>query len=153
MSLQKIDVDWDIYRMIENERRGFDEPQYVALRRLLKLPELAPVSAAASEPAPASSLGVPWVEDGVQVPHGARARMSYLRNTQHYEGQFLGGKLVVGSVGYSTLSAAANAVAVTKDGSRTQLNGWNYWEAQFPGETKWRSLKDMRDRVRPRVFR
>ena len=28
--LQKIEVDWDIYRLIDNERRGFDEPQYVA---------------------------------------------------------------------------------------------------------------------------
>jgi hypothetical protein len=29
--LQKIDVDWDIHKMIEGERSSFDEPPYVAL--------------------------------------------------------------------------------------------------------------------------
>jgi hypothetical protein len=44
--LQKIDVDWDIHKMIESERSSFDEPPYVALRRLLKLPppQLSPKS-------------------------------------------------------------------------------------------------------------
>lgn len=146
MQLQKIDIDWDIHRLIEGERRGFDEPPYIALRRLLKLPDVS---------APASSgetNGVDWSEDGVRVPHGSLARMSYQRGRQVYEGRFLNGKLIVNGQSFDTLSAAASALAVTKDGTTTNLNGWNYWETRFPGEGKWRSLKEMRDEVRKEML-
>ncbi|NKL03313.1 hypothetical protein GFM02_35095 [Rhizobium leguminosarum bv. viciae] len=140
--LQKIDIDWDIHRMIESERRGFDEPPYVALRRLLKLPVLEATAIAAG----AKELS--WHEDGVSVPHGSLARMSYQRGRQVFEGKFLDGRLVVNNKSFDSLSAAANALAETKDGKKTQLNGWNYWEARFPGEQVWRSLKQMREECR-----
>ncbi len=144
MQLQKIDIDWDIHKLIEAERKGFDEPQYVALRRLLNMPppELR------TEESPRPGSGIPWVEDGVKVPHGSVARMQYQRGKQRYEGKFFDGNLVIGDKAFGTLSAAANALAVTKGGGKTQLNGWNYWEAKFPGEAHWRSLKEMRDNVR-----
>ena len=34
-------------------------------------------------------------------------------------------------------------IAVTKDGAKTSLNGWNYWEVQLPGSAKWRSIGSM----------
>jgi len=136
--LQSIDVDWDIYKMIETERRSFDEPPYVALRRLLKLPGSVAVKQSDER------IGRPWIEEGVEVPHGSLARMEYQRGSQVYEGKFLNGKLVVGGKSFETLSAAAGALAKTKDGSKPSLNGWLYWKVQFPGETKWRSLQEMR---------
>jgi hypothetical protein len=136
--LQKIDIDFDIHRMIEGERESFDEPPYIALRRLLKLP---PPKAA---PASKTSSGIPWSDDGVTIPHGSMARMEYGRGSQLYEGQFLNGKLVVNGVPYDTLSAASDALAVTKSGKKTSLNGWLYWKVQFPNETTWRSLNEMR---------
>ncbi|HEY0281955.1 MAG TPA: hypothetical protein VGC27_04965 [Rhizomicrobium sp.] len=143
--LQKIDIDWDIHKMIEAERRSFDEAPFLALRRLLKLPppKLPPLSEKAD-----IGAGIPWIEDGVSVPHGALAKMEYQRGTQVYEGQFLNGKLVVNGRSFDALSAAANAFAVTRDGSQTNLNGWNYWKAKFPGETTWRSLGDMRQKAK-----
>lgn len=143
LQLQKIDIDWDIHKLIEAERRSFDEAPYLALRRLLNLPA-PPVT----EPAEVRKIsdGIPWSDEGVIVPHGSLARMEYLRGTQVYEGQFLNGKLVVNGQSFLSLSAAADSLAVTKDGRKTSLNGWNYWTAKFPGETKWRSLKDMRRR-------
>jgi hypothetical protein len=140
--LQSIDVDWDIYKMVETERRSFDEPHYAALRRLLKLPTLK------TSPEPEVETGRAWVEDGVEVPHGSAARMEYLRGSQVYEGRFLNGKLVVNGKSYEALSAAASALAKTKDGSKPSLNGWLYWKVQFPGETVWRSLEEMRQRSR-----
>ena len=137
-ALESIEVDWDIYKMIQTERRSFDEPDYVALRRLLKLP--APKASPALDAEP----GLPWVEDGVEVPHGSLARMEYLRGSQVYEGRFLNGKLVVNGKSFGSLSAAASALAMTKDGSKPSLNGWLYWKAQFPGETVWHSLGAMR---------
>jgi len=140
--MERIEIDWDIHKLIEAERWGFDEPPYVALRRLLKLPAVAP------QPPRLEPLGasIPWAEDGVTVPHGSAARMEYDRGRQVYEGQFLNGRLVVNGQSFKTLSAAASALAVTKDGMHPNLNGWNYWHAQFPGETKWRFLRDLRGR-------
>jgi hypothetical protein len=143
--LQTIDIDWDIHQLIVAERASFEEPAYLALRRLLKLPD---PKAATSPERRGVEGGIPWTEDGVSVPHGSLARMEYLRGSQVYEGQFLNGKLVVNGVPYHSLSAAADALAVTKDGSKTSLNGWNYWKAKFPNETRWRSLRDLRQKAK-----
>ncbi len=139
--LQKIEIDWDIHKLIEAERTSFNEPPYVALRRLLKLP--APQSDAAVVPQDLGN-GIPWTDAGVVVPHGALARMEYDRGRQIYEGRFLNGKLIVDGQQFESLSAAANALAVTKDGNKTSLNGWNYWKVKFPGETTWRPLNALR---------
>jgi len=145
MQLQKIDIDWDIHKMIEGERRSFEELPYIALRRLLKLPALESPEIAPEDPVGA---GVPWTEDGVVVPHGSLAKMEYLRGSQVYEGKFLNGMLVVNGQSFRSLSAAANALAVTKDGTKPSLNGWIYWQAKFPGEPKWKSLSNLRDKIR-----
>lgn len=140
--MQAIEIDWEIHQKIEAARRSFVEPPYVALRRLLGLPEPEP---SPTQPAPeAIGAGAPWVEANVTVPHGSAARMEYDRGKQVFEGQFLNGRLVVNGQSFKTLSAAATALAVTKNGDRTNLNGWNYWQARFPGETNWRLLRDMR---------
>lgn len=141
-ALQKIEIDFDIHKLIEGERSSFAEPPYVALRRLLKLPALT--AAPAPQTPAASSSGLPFVSDGVTVPHGSLARMEYDWGAQVYEGQFLNGKLVVNDRKFDSLSAAANAVAITRKGKDTSLNGWNYWQAKFPGESKWRQLSEMR---------
>ena len=154
MQLRQIEIDFDIHQMIELERRGFDEPPYVALRRLLKLSGIGGEQAQvkAKEPpqisAKAEENGKPFYADGVLVPHGSLARMKYARGTQVYEGQFLDGKLVVNGISYSALSPAASALGITKNGTTTSLDGWLYWEAKFPGETNWRKLSDLREKIR-----
>jgi hypothetical protein len=146
--LLHLEIDLDIHNLIEAERRNLDEPQYLALRRLLKLPDLG-------GPSNASEVGeaLPWTDEGVIVPHGSRARMEYARGSQVYEGRFLNGKLVINGHEYRSLSAAADAVAVTKAGRKTSLNGWFYWKVQFPNETQWRSLQELRSgRKRYRIM-
>ena len=144
MNLKTIEIDFDIHKLIEAERRSFDEPEYVALRRLLGLPE---AKQAEIEDEVVSREGLPFVEDGVSILHGSDARMRYLRSTQLYEGKFLDGKLVVDGKAYPTLSAAASDLARTKDGKKTSLNGWLYWEVRAPGTAKWRAMKDLRDQA------
>lgn len=147
MQLQKIEIDFDIHKLIEAERQNFEEPPYVALRRLLKLP----ISTARVEADRELEPGIPFVEDGVSIPHGSFARMEYQRGKQVYEGRFLNGKLVVNGQSFDALSPAAVAFAVTKKGGSPSLNGWIYWKAKFPGETHWRSLWDMREEARKRT--
>lgn len=142
MQLQSIDIDFDIHKLIEAERKSFDEPPHVALRRLLGLQEDEKVLVESTREDVGE--GMPFVEDGVHVPHGSWARMKYQRGKQVYDGRFLNGKLVVNGQSFPSLSAAANACAITKSGGKTSLNGWLYWEVKFPGESRWRALDDMR---------
>jgi hypothetical protein len=145
--LVPMDVSFDIHKRVEAERRSFDEPQHVALRRLLGLPEgQAPAD---DERGPAAT-GKPWRDGHVEVPHGSDARMSYGRGKQEFAGKFLDGKLVVDGRSFDTLSDAASSLAVTKYGDHPSLNGWNYWEVRFPGETEWRSMTRMRQDARKR---
>lgn len=144
MQLRTIEIDFEIHKAIEAERRSFDEPEYVALRRLLKMED---VEAPKSPENEVGRDGRPFVEDGVSVVHGSDARMRYLRGTQLYEGKFLDGMLVVDGTAYPTLSAAASDLARTKEGKKTSLNGWLYWEVRAPGTAKWRAMKDLRDRA------
>ncbi len=122
--------------------------KHLAETGMVKLPDLAEESEG-DEWAGA----LPWTDEGVIIPHGSRARMEYARGSQVYEGRFLNGKLVVDGQGYKSLSAAADAVAITKAGKKTFLNGWLYWKVQFPDETQWRSLQEMRSgRKRYRIM-
>ena len=133
--LQKIEIDWDIHKLIEAERRSFEEPPYIALRRLLKLPALKLSSASELRDI---GTGSPWTDEGVTVPHGSLAQMKYDRGAQVYEGQFLNGQLVVNGERFSSLSAAANALAVTKEGRKNPLNGGTIGKQKFSGEAEWR---------------
>jgi hypothetical protein len=128
--------------LIEAERCGFDEPPYVALQRLLKLPPLATANGSAE-----TEDGADKARRGSRMASQSRTGRLRAWNTygaQTYEGKFLNRRLVVNGRSFDTLSAAASALAVTKDGSKTNLNGWNYWKVKFPGDTRWRGLRDMR---------
>ncbi|HQA17287.1 MAG TPA: hypothetical protein PK680_02770 [Novosphingobium sp.] len=145
MDTTTIEIDFEVYKLIEAERRSFSETPLSALRRLLKLPERQPQSEYAQ---PIQSSGKVWSDDGVVVPHGSRARMEYGRGSQRYEGQFLDGMLVVNGSKFSSLSEAASALAKTKDGRSTSLNGWNYWEVQFPESDRWEPMEHLRRRAK-----
>ena len=80
--MKTIDIDFDIHRLIELERNGFDEPENAALRRLLKLPDaqIAPRQTPSNRPVPTEGqmlLGRPWSGKGVTLPHGTELRMEY----------------------------------------------------------------------------
>jgi len=96
---------------------------------------------------PLKEIGADFEQDGVVIPHGTPARMEYLNGEQIYEGRFEDGVLMVNGYAYSSLSTAANSLAITKDGKKTNLNGWLYWKAQLPGSPDWVSLKELRDEI------
>src|SRR5213082_2882438 len=102
VKLVPMDVDFDIHKKVEAERRSFDEPQYVALRRLLGLPDISPLPE--NENVPTLATGKPWRDGHVEVPHGSDARMRYGRGKQEFDGKFLSGKLVVDGRSFTSLS-------------------------------------------------
>jgi len=139
-TLRTIEIDFDIHQMIELERKGFDEPEYLALRRLLKLPD----SDAGAETVPPveTPTGRPWSGKGVELPHGTELRMEY--NGQVFRGYIENGVWVVEGHRAKSPSDAAGSAAMTKSGTRPSLNGWVYWEVKRPNDANWRALKGLR---------
>ena len=136
-----IEIDFDIHKKIELERRSFSEPQYIALRRLLGLPEPHD-SGEGSPTVVATANGRAWSGKRVTLPHGTKVRMLY--NDRLHNGQILDGFWVIEGRKYTSPSGAAGGVAVTKAGGKTRLDGWIYWEAQIPGETNWVPIEKLR---------
>lgn len=145
MPTKTIEIDFDVHRLIELERRGFDEPENSALRRLLKLPEQP------ARPAPASLIddstpasGEPWSWKGVQLPHGTELRMEYAGQLVH--GRVHQGKWRIEGKDFNSPSDAAGSSVKTKDGKSTNLNGWVYWEVKRPGDSTWHRLQSLKPR-------
>ncbi len=118
---RNIEIDFDVHKLIEKERRSFDDPPNAALRRLLKLPE---------KKNDRQSSGRAWSSEGAVLPHGTRVRMSYSQKL--IEGEIVDGAWVCDGRVFDSPSSAASAMALTKDGQTTSLNGWNYWQAKLP---------------------
>ena len=134
--MRTIEVDFDVHKRIEMERRGFDEPPNVALRRLIGLPEAHPQSTIQS-----ASAGSGWSGDGVELPNGTRTRMAYNRIAHH--GVIEGNEWSVGGQRFASPSGAM-AVARTRRGRQTRLDGWKYWEVLLPGSEEWVPLDSLR---------
>lgn len=144
MGMRKtIEVDFEVHKMIEMERKGFEEPENDALRRLLQLPEREAVVDRA-DTTPSSAVNGPraWLGGGVELPHGTALKMDY--RGQAIVGRIDNGEWLVDGVRYSSPSAAAGSSVRTKGGGPTSLNGWNYWEVKRPGDHAWTTLYELR---------
>ncbi|MCC7046134.1 MAG: hypothetical protein IT562_05425 [Alphaproteobacteria bacterium] len=148
--MRTIQIDFDVHKLIEMERRGFDESPNSALRRLLKLPEADTVSKSSSTHTLSGSAGgQSWRGEGVVLEHGTKLRMSYGRPKATYQGTIINGEWVIGTQRFDSPSGAASAVAVTGKGRSTRLNGWTLWEVQRPDETTWTSIAKLRKEAAP----
>lgn len=121
--LLPIEIDLDVYKKIEMARRDFSETQNAVLRRLLGLDE----GKQEVDERPTGPAGASWHGKGVTLLHGTELRMHY--NGREHIAHIRDGKWLVEGELYSSPSAAASAVAVTKSGGRTNLDGWMYWKA------------------------
>jgi len=128
--MKTIEIDFDVYRLIALERRGFDESENATLRRLLKL---GPAAGDGSGETPDKLR--PWVKGGLSLPHGTQLRMEY-NGTLHL-GRIADGAWEVEGHRENSPSGAACAVARSKDGGRVNINGKNYWQVRRPGDTDW----------------
>jgi hypothetical protein len=136
MELRTIEIDFEVHKAIELERKSFSESPNEVLRRLLGLSAMSP------QLAPKETVGVAWTGKGVTLPHGTELRMKY--NGVAYAARIENGKWVTSKGVHSSPSAAAGALAITKSGSTTNLDGWIYWEAKLPGSGRWKKIDEMR---------
>ena len=136
--MRTIEIDFDVHRAIEMERRGFDEPPNVALRRLLKLGD--PKTQEAKH---TTSDGRSWSGKGVTLPHGTELRMDY--NGRVYSGRIDDGIWAVEGKNFDSPSGAASAVGITKKGTTTRLDGWVLWQVKRPLDSRYHALSQLRD--------
>ena len=134
--LRGIEIDLEVHKAIELERRSFSEPPNEALRRLLKIEGPRP------EVRSPAADGRAWSGKGVTLPHGTKLHMEY--NGRTYTGTIEDGVWVVEGKRFSSPSAAAGGVGLTKDGKHTSLDGWNYWYVKRPGDGKWIAIRQLR---------
>jgi hypothetical protein len=133
--MRTIEIDFDIHKRIELERKSFSETDNAVLRRLLKIEGSSPISTP-------NLNGRAWSGKGVDLPHGTELRMEY--NGCQYTGVINNGIWQVDGKEFKSPSAAAGGVALTKDGRRTSLDGWIYWKAKRPGDTRWKAISQLR---------
>ncbi len=137
-----IEVDFDVHKLIEGERKSFDDSANAALRRLLKLETKMPSRVGVENKK--SPQGRAWSEGGLKLPHGTPVRMRYGRNNQLFQGEINEGRWMVNGQAFDSPSGAASELAVTKRGKKTKLNGWHYWEAKLPGTDEWVHIYKLR---------
>lgn len=134
--VRTIEVDFDVHKRIELERQSFAETPNAVLRRLLNIDSGQPT------PKPITPVGRTWAGKGVTLSHGTELRMEY--NGRVHTGIIQHGAWMVEGGQYKSPSAAAGGVARTKDGKRTSLDGWIYWQVKRPGDTDWIGIGELR---------
>lgn len=139
MDKTTIEIDLDIHKLIEANRRALDEPRLDILRRLLDLGGDDPV---AQQQGVSADSDVGWLYDGVFLPAGTHCRMRY--NGMDARAEVRDGRWWVAGQAYKTPTGAARAVAITKEGKKPHLNGWNYWEVRVPGSDRWERVGSLR---------
>ena len=125
-----INIDLEIYRLIENKRESFDETQNEILRRLLGL---------ASPVKPIIDSGGISLRYSVFLPNGSRLKKVY--KGKEYLAEVKDGYIWVNGKRYPSPSAAA--VAVTG----SPVNGWRWWEVKRPQDSEWISLDQLREKT------
>ena len=149
MQTRSIDIDFEVHKAIELERRGFDETPNEVLRRMLGIDV-----SGADGPDPSSVMlvdeGRPWVgkgkSTGLVLPHGTDLQMDY--NGQRFTGRVENGSLVLEGQRFSSPSGAADELCRTRDGRKTSLNGKELVQVRLPGEARWVLLKEFEQRLR-----
>lgn len=139
MSMRTISVGLEVHKAIEAERRALDEPENAILMRLLGL---KPSAHEAPREARAAGPGAAWRKNGVELPHGTRLRAVY--SGQELEGVVLDGIWHVAGGTYQSPSMALIHNVTTQSGHKTNLNGWNHWSVQRPGDPSFVRLSSLR---------
>jgi len=135
MQTGTIEIDFEVHKKIEAERRGFSETPNDVLRRLLGMPEISDTDPEISP------TGRAWSSHGVTLPHGTRLRATY--NSRTHEGQINDGIWLVEGKSFTSPSGALKGVAYTKKGTRPSVDGWKYWEVRLSDSDTWESISDM----------
>ena len=125
--MRKIDIDFDVYKEITVRRASESVSANDVLREVFGLPPVASKAEMAAEV---------WVTKGVEFPSGTQFRATY--KGQVYYASVTEAGLVFCEESYNSPSAAAMAI------TEKPVNGWTFWECQFPDSDQWIVIKTLR---------
>ena len=128
--MQTIEIDFDVYKEITARRKSEDITENDVLRKLFDLQQKQP-----DRPHLAINKKS-WVIKGVEFPPKTTFRANY--KGKLYEAVVENGKLHLNGKSYHSPSQAA--ISITNN----TVNGWTFWECQFPGKSKWQLIKSLR---------
>ena len=130
--MKSIEIDFDVEKALFLRRTSEEVTYNDVLRDLLGLsPKKTSITTTATV-----SEKRDWISKGVRFPSGTLFRANYKGKT--YYGKVEAGVLVVENKRYHSPSSAA--VDITGN----MVNGWIFWECQFPGQSSWQMIKSLR---------
>lgn len=131
MATHTISIDEEIFRLIKDQMRSFDETPNDVLKRLLKKPTSTQNTELHLKPVTF------WPYGGASFPVGLQLR-------KEFKGQLFtaivvkNGILVDGLETYDSPSAAAIAVA------KVSVNGWRFWQYFDEQHKSWNYISELR---------
>ena len=129
METRQIEIDFEVHREIEKQRRSFSDTPNQVLRRVFKL---EPTQETPRKTPQGNGLS----SKGVLLKEGTRLRATYKH--QRFEAIIEDGNIQYNGRAYHSPSAAANAV------TGKSVNGWLFWEYYDPEQGVWRQLSMLR---------
>jgi hypothetical protein len=137
--MKTIQIGLEVHKAIEAARLSLAEPENAVLMRLLGI---APLESEAPVLRPPQRGA--WAKEGVELPEGTHLKAEY--SDQTVLGAVSGGRWVINGRAYSSPSMALIDSVTTRDGRRTNLNGWNHWWVKRPGDPDFIRLAGLRKR-------
>jgi hypothetical protein len=139
-----IEIDLEVHKAIENERKSFSDTPNDVLRQVFVLGR---GKSMAPGPKPPDPDGRAWTGKGVTLRHGTSCRFEY--NGRRHVGRIDNAEWLVDGKRYKSPSAAACGAARTRRGKRPSLNGWTYWEVKRPQDKAWIRIDTLKPKVVP----
>ena len=136
---KQIEINIEVHRALEARREAFHESYNDILLRVLEIEN--PQTRTQTERTSSAEEPVAWRRKGVTLPSGTRWRL--LNGSDHDSGEVANGYFRSRSQRYKSPSGLAMALYRTKEGRRTNLNGWRYIEVLRPQDKEWVLLNDL----------
>lgn len=137
--MQTIEIDFEVYKALTNQRATENVTYNDVLRALLRLGEQANGSLAektAGDRPDKVSNAIGWTTKGAFFPLGTEFRA-------RYEGVVHTGEVVAGGVKVAGKVAASPSRAA-RYVTHNSVNGWDFWECRLPGHSRWQPIKLLR---------
>lgn len=126
--MKTIEIDFEVYKELTVRRETEKVSYNDVIRQLLDLDSKLNANN--------NDTGKPFVSKGVTFPHGTKFRANY--KGKNFYAEVKNGALIYDEKAHTSPSSAA--IAITGN----SVNGWIFWECQFPKENSWSLIKQLR---------
>lgn len=131
--MRTIEIDFEVFKELTIRRESEEMTENDVIRDLLGLDK-----ANSSMNKKEKKKGTDFVSKGIVFPHGTELRAHY--KGKYYTAEIDNGYIVYNEERHTSPSSAARAV------TRTNVNGWIFWESRRPNESNWTTLDELKNK-------